>query len=110
MCYLGLGIVFLFLGGVALLFGASSSVLPFALLIFLGTGVLALLTAYGFLKGGRWAPIYIAVTGIYALAAGALLALSVTSFLVYLGSIAVLLGVVTLAYLRLGDARAYLNR
>jgi zinc-ribbon domain len=110
--YLVLGIILVFFGAYTLFVSSlfTMELLVIAILLFLGNGVLSLLTVYGFLKGGRWAPTYIAVTGVCCIAGGLLLAISSSVGLVVLGSIAVLLGAVTLAYLKFGNARKYLAR
>lgn len=109
--YLGLGIVLVFLGAYSLLFSTQFplGVLAFALIIFLGDGVLSLLTVYGFLKGGRLAKRYIAVTSAYSVVVGLLLSLTYSAGLVILGVIAILLGAGALVYLWKGNVREFLK-
>ena len=109
--YLGLGIVFVFLGGYTLLFSAlfSLDVLLFGMFLFIGIGVLSFLSVYGFLKGGRWAARYITLTGVCGVIGGALLSLSTSIGLVSLGGLAIVLGAGTLAYLRFGNVRSFLG-
>ena len=108
--YLILGIVLVFLGLATLFIGTRADVIALGVLVFVGNGVLSFLTVYGLLKGGRWAPRYIALTGLCCLIGGVILAISLTFSLLAVGSLAIGLGAVTLVYLRSSGAKEYLNR
>lgn len=101
----------IFLGGAALVFSGffTLGVIIFAMLVFVGDGVLSFLSAYGFLKGGRLASKYITLTAVCCIVGGLLLEISGSLGLAAVGGFAGLLGLGTLAYLWSGNAKDFLS-
>jgi uncharacterized membrane protein (DUF2068 family) len=106
--YLGLGVIYLILGGLLTLLSTSSIVVGFALLMVL-TGIVSVSSGYGLLKRKGWASKGGVVTALLFLGLSIFMVITRNPIFLVVGSLAEVFGVGTFVFVRRSETKSYLG-